>query len=139
MRKVKKSLALSVLAVALVLSACLVYGYGNEAHGSIEELDTTGINHISTDKTAASATTTTNIPGYPQPPAAVTSVNATFYWVDYNKQEFGDVYLSNTMQSSVTVNPGYASNRYYYQVVSNHYVWYGQGSWSSTNLTTFVP
>ena len=40
MRKVKKSLVFSVLAGALVLSACLVYGYGNEAHGSIEEVET---------------------------------------------------------------------------------------------------
>ena len=139
MRKVKKSLVFSVLAVALVLSACLVYGYGNEAHGSIEEVETKGENFISLDKTAASATTSTNIPGYPHPPAAVTSVNATFYWVDYSTNTFGNVYLSNTDQSASTVNPGYETGRFYYQVVSNHYAWYGQGSWSSTNLTTFVP
>ena len=123
----------------LVLSACLVYGYGSEANGSIEEVDTKGKNYISPNKTSASATTTTNIPGSPYPPAADTYVDATFYWSDYNKQEFGQINLSTGGQSSSTINPGTVANRYYYQVISNHYVWYGQGTWSSTNLTLFVP
>ncbi|MBO7516022.1 MAG: hypothetical protein J6T47_10405, partial [Lachnospiraceae bacterium] len=112
---------------------------GSEANGSIEEVDTKGKNYISPNKTSASATTTTNIPGSPYPPAADTYVDATFYWSDYNKQEFGQINLSTGGQSSSTINPGTVANRYYYQVISNHYVWYGQGTWSSTNLTLFVP
>ena len=139
MRRIKRTVLLSAIAVVLVLSACLVYGYGSEANGSIEEVDTKGKNYISPNKTSASATTTTNIPGSPYPPAADTYVDATFYWSDYNKQEFGQINLSTGGQSSSTINPGTVANRYYYQVISNHYVWYGQGTWSSTNLTLFVP
>ena len=138
MRRIKRTVLLSAIAVVLVLSACLVYGYGSEANGSIEEVDTKGKNYISPNKTSASATTTTNIPGSPYPPAADTYVDATFYWSDYNKQEFGQINLSTGGQSSSTINPGTVANRYYYQVISNHYVWYGQGTWSSTNLTLFV-
>ena len=139
MRRIKRAVLLSAIAVVLVLSACLVYGYGSEANGSIEEVDTKGKNYISPNKTSASATTTTNIPGSPYPPAADTYVDATFYWLDPVSDARGTVYKSAGGQSSSTVAPEGAQNRLFYKVISNHYVWYGQGSWSSTNLTTIAP
>ncbi len=139
MRRIKRTVLLSAIAVVLVLSACLVYGYGSEANGSIGNLATKGLNSISSDKTSASATTTTSIPGSPYPPNADTYVNATFYYVVYPTRAFGEINLSSGGQSASTVNPGPVEEGYYYKVISNHYVWYGQGSWSSTNLTTFVP
>ena len=139
MRNVKKSLLFSAIAVVLVLSACLVYGYDSEAIGSIGNLVTKGRNIISSDKSAASATTTTNIPSSPYPPSADTSVNATFYWIDHVHDDMGTVYKAAGGQSSSAVSPDTVSDRLYYKVISNHYVWYGQGSWSYTNLTTIVP
>jgi len=139
MRKVKKSLVLSILVVALIMSACLVYGYGREEPGSIGNLQTKAKNYISPDMSSASATTTTNIPGYPYPPAADTSVNATFYWEDRINDVMGTEYKAAGRQSSSTVSPDGAPNHLFYKVISNHYVWYGQGSWSWLNLTTIVP
>ncbi|MBO4477378.1 MAG: hypothetical protein J5757_03500 [Lachnospiraceae bacterium] len=138
MRKVKKIVLLSVLATALVLSACLVFGYGNEAQGSIGEVHTKGINYISPSKSYASATTTTYIENYPSPTSANTYVDATFYWVDYVNNQMGTVYKEDSCQSASTVIPDTVTNRLYYKVISNHYVWYGQGSWSYTNLTTIA-
>ncbi|MBR5657859.1 MAG: hypothetical protein IKX10_00495 [Lachnospiraceae bacterium] len=138
MRKVKKIVLLSVLATALVLSACWVYGYGNEALGSIGEVHTKGINYISPSKSYASATTTTYIEGYQFPTTANTYVDATFYWVDYVDDNMDTVYMSYYSQSASTVIPDTVQNRLYYKVISNHYVWYGQGSWSYTNLTTIA-
>ena len=136
MRRIKRTVLLSAIAVVLVLSACLVYGYGNQAVGSIEEVDTKGINYISPSKSNASATTTTNIEGYPYPLAADTYVEATFYWVNYFDDQMDTVYLAGGGRSASTVSPDTVTNRLYYKVISNHYVWYGQGSWSSLNLTT---
>ena len=138
MRRVKKSLVLSILVAAFVLSACLVYGYANQAVGSIDNLDTKGIGYISPSKSNASATTTTNIEGYPYPPAADTYVDATFYWANYVDDQMGTIYKAAGNQSASTVSPDTATNRLFYKVISNHSVWYGQGSWSFTNLTTLA-
>lgn len=138
MRKVKKIVLLSALATALVLSACLVYGYGSEAQGSIGEVHTRGINYISPGKSYASATTTTYIGNYQVPTTATTYVDATFYWVDYVNDQIDTEYKADSCQSASTVIPDIVTNRLYYKVISNHYVWYGQGSWSYTNLTTIA-
>lgn len=122
----------------LVLSACLVYGYGNQAEGSIGNLHTIGINYISPGKSYASATTSTNIVGNPNPTTANTYVDATFYWVDYVNDQMDTVYKEDSNQSASTVIPASVTNRIYYKVISNHYVWYGQGSWSFTDLTTLA-
>ena len=139
MRRMKKTVVLSTIVIVFVLSACLVYGYGSQVTGSIGELDTTGENYINTSRTGASATTSTNIQGSPYPPSADTSVNATFYWEDYVNDRKGTEYKAAGGQSSSTVTPTGATNRLFYKVISNHYVWYGQGSWSYTNLTTITP
>jgi len=139
MRRIKRAVLLSAIAVVLVLSACLVYGYGSEANGSIGNLVTKGSNYISPNMAGASATTTTNIPGSPYPPVADTYVDATFYWENRIDDDMGTEYKAAGGQSASTVTPTGATNRLFYKVISNHSVWYGQGSWSCTNLTTIVP
>ncbi len=136
MKMLKRKIVVTIaLMMVMILSACLVYAYGNQASGTIDGVTVNVSNYISADKKSASATTWTSTP------LADASVSVTFYWrlTVYPYTE-GTTTMGNGNYGEITVNaPSLANqNKEYYKVVSNHIAGYHGLIFSYPNLTTEV-
>lgn len=128
-----KGLVISVtLALVLVVSACIVWAYGNQVSGTIDDVTYQFSNYISADQKSASATT------WLSSPSTDASVSVTFYWYIPGTTSQGSYTLGNGNYGEITV---YAptlpsSNMKYYKVVSNHIAGYHGINISYPGLTT---
>ena len=130
----KKKIMAIVLILVLSLQISGVAAYGSQHNGSLDGVNITVSNTINADKKKASAQTWTNSP------APSTSVNATFYWLDFERNVTGTEYRNGGGygSSSISVTISDESLRYY-KVISNHSVSYNGGRYSYPNMTTVVP
>lgn len=133
--KKKVFILLAIIAVVVIQSTSVLASRSQQT-GMIGEVDVRVSNEISDTKRIASAITWTSSPD------ATASVNATFYWTDYDNTYMGSTYKSTGNHGSAGVyGIGTEQNRdvYYYKVISNHSATYNGGSYSYSNLTVFDP
>ena len=135
-KRVVFSLALVVMMLAS-LTGSPVMAYGNSDSGTLGDLSIEVSNYISQNRKIASAQTWTS------KPSSSTSVSATLYWEDYDNLSFGSFYENRANYGSSDVARNFLSDddagKYFYQVVSNHYVSYNGATYSRPNLTTSAP
>ena len=118
MERHKKSIAIVVVFV-LALSAfgIMAYAYDNEATSTLLGVTIKGRNYISDNQKSSSATSWTSSM------YSDVTVNADFYWYDFDLLVFGSTNLAGGGGGSWTVSAPTLDPRRYYKVVSDHDFW----------------
>ncbi len=139
-RSKKKVVFATAMVLSLVISACLVYGYGNQETHSLSGITVIFSNSISTDLLSANASTWTGSP------STDAYVSATFYWMNSITGDFGSIFRSNgnygAAYVSVSVNDipnldlAHFEGYTFYKVISNHIASYNGSMVFKNGLTT---